>query len=818
MNTDYRQDPLAPTQEYGQNEPEYHPNDTGPVRAATGEYGQEAVMGGLSGSMVYKKNINEEPYNDPGQIVEARRNINSSRAGENIVINADSMKETSISGEGKNAIQSLMSSITAPVTAALGKEEEDESSSNPTSINAEVKLTHEDYKRRFQGRPTNRDSKHYTINPEPCTGKFLVTKVRSWRSGYSRIMSLHKTYFTTLDPETFEITNLWYYSQVRHYMALAQEEDCMLIDVMDNNKGSTKLKFKCADKNRNEALTCFIQNIYIHESLGSSVRSLGDRHPTFTQCQRLTRHKTRVNSSLVCAPHGLVESDPTTGSELRTYLYRNIRALSFLSDDVNGVVFYINETNNSVKPVRCECKSWSVSSSRVGGSGRSELVTVLKNKFELLAIPLIISESVTAQTVVEMKDSRALENVVGERMGTYPVGKFSLRRRYQTNQPEGPENRSLILTRNGYILECDKGGNAASCRPLNDLMSIVRHSQNCNDFTLEFKGGIQRTYSSNERETVIVSILDATVYMCKNFDATVTDVVSTGYRILSCVEEDGLRESTTSMTQNLFQIDPIETSCLKLVYEVCTATNAYIHYMCFIRGGDLIPQHLLNEIVGATEVCRQFNANVAIQSLCNLPNENKWIEGTIRALWGLCSTLLKFSNGYKDQGASDKSPTSITGAHQIHCALVPIFQTLYRLMMTEIGYNSTSNKKEMTGILNEIWIMQDSFGLYWSLKCLSALLLPRPFIHQRDNQVETDNKGALITRNTSMAANLVRCMVGTPEISEKTGSIQLPAMCSDLVSMVASNIIESVLCSHHETTSPVQFASFVEELSKEYVQ
>ena len=139
-------------------------------------------------------------------------------------------------------------------------------------------------------------------------------------------------------------------------------------------------------------------------------------------------------------------------------------------------------------------------------------------------------------------------------------------------------------------------------------------------------------------------------------------------------------------------------------------------------------------------------------------------------------------------------------------------------MMTEIGYNSTSNKKEMTGILNEIWIMQDSFGLYWSLKCLSALLLPRPFIHQRDNQVETDNKGALITRNTSMAANLVRCMVGTPEISEKTGSIQLPAMCSDLVSMVASNIIESVLCSHHETTSPVQFASFVEELSKEYVQ
>jgi len=443
---------------------------------------------------------------------------------------------------------------------------------------------------------------------------------------------------------------------------------------------------------------------------------------------------------------------------------------------------------------------------------------VLKNKFESLAIPLIISESVSIRAFVEMKDSRALKNVVGERIGTFPVGKFSLRRRSQSKQPEGRDDRSLVLTRNGYILECDKGGNAASCRPLNDLMNIVRHSQTCNDFTLEFKGGIQRTYSSNERETVIVSILDTTVYMCKNFDATVTDVVSTGYRILACVEEDGLTESTTSMTQNLFQTDPIETQCIKLVYEVCTVTNAYMHYMCSITGGDLIPQNLLNEFVGVTEVCRHFNANVVIQSLCNLPNEKKWIKGTIRALWGLCSTLLKYSNGHKDQGTSEKNPTSTTGAQQIHCALVPIFQTLYRLLMTEIGYNSTSNLKEMTGILNEIWIIQDSFGLYWSLKCVSALLLPRPFTHHRDKIVESDNKGVLITRKTSMAANLVRCVVGTPENSEETDSVQLPATCSDLVSMVASNIIESVLCSHHETTSPVQITSFVDELSKEYVQ
>ena len=66
-----------------------------------------------------------------------------------------------------------------------------------------------------------------SLRPEPCTGgKFLVTKLRNWRTGYERILSLHDTYFTTLEPETNEITNLWHYSQVKQYSSLVKEEDC----------------------------------------------------------------------------------------------------------------------------------------------------------------------------------------------------------------------------------------------------------------------------------------------------------------------------------------------------------------------------------------------------------------------------------------------------------------------------------------------------------------------------------------------------------------------------------------------------------------
>jgi hypothetical protein len=808
MNTDYRPDPLI-AQEDHHDQTEFSSSYDSDASASV-DFVQEEVMGGLSGFIADTNN--EEQCNDPGQIVEGHRNIRPNQSIENIVINADSLNEGSVVEDSRNVIQSLMSSIAAPVI-----DDQQEKYNNPKSINAEVKLAHDEYKRRFQGRPTTSSSDIYTMDPEPCTGKFIVTKVRGWRAGYARILSLHKTYFTTLDPETHEITNLWYYAQVRNYMALVQEEDCMLIDVLENNKSSIKLKFKCAPKNRNEALTSFIQHVYRYETASSMVLNSGNRHPTFERCQRLTRHRTRIDSSLMCAPHGLVELHPTTGSELRTYLYRHIRALSFFSDDTNGIVFYVNETNNSIKSVKCECKAWFVLSSQIGGSGRSELVTLLKNKFDVLAIPLTVSESVTTHAVMDMKYGRALKSVVGERIGEFPVRKFSLRQqdKSQSTQSEGPRFRSLVLTRKGYILEYDKSGNAASCRPLNDVMNIVRHSQTSDQFTIEFKGGIQRRYASIQRETVIVSILDATVYMCKNFDVTVTDVVSKGYKMLSCIEEDEMRDSATSVAQNLFQMDPIETQCIKIVYEVCTVTSAYIQYLCFVKGSNLIPQHATNECLGATEVCREFNANVYIQSLCNLPDEKKLIEGTIRALWGLCSTLLKYINGCSKQAPSGSTYTA--AVQDIYAAIVPMFQTLYRLMMTEIGYSFTAIIKEMTGALNEIWMIQDSFGLYWALKCVSALLLPRPFTKERDNLAELHNKGILITPKTSVAVNLVRCMVGNTKISENIGSDhgELSAICSDLVSMVASNIIESILCSHHDTSTTIQVASFIGEISKE---
>ena len=765
---------------------------------------QEQVMGGTSGPMTYTNN--GEQYSDPGRIVEDHRRmtIAAQNSRSNIVINADSIKEeTHVLEEGKNVLQSFLGQVMDNTPAET-------TSVKPTKValNAQVKHQHEEQKRRFQGHPSQ-ETKYYNLSIEPCTAKYVVTKVRNWRAGYSRILSLHKTYFTTLDPETNEITNLWYYSNVRNYMALPQEKDCIIIDVVEDNKGVIKLKFKCFEGGRDEALTSFSERVTAVHGLGQTFGQGQQQHPTFMQCQRLTRHNTRIGSALMCAPYGLIELDPSTGSPIRTYYYRCIRGISFLNDDENGIVFHVVESSNSMQ-AKSECKTWLVFSPRKGGSGRSELVTVLKNKFELFALPLIVSESVGINYVIQSKVKRCQKINVGESMGVFPVRKFSKRMqlRMSKNQKDSNTRRYLMITRNGFLLELDENESGtkstASCRPLQDIANIVRHSgnplNNERRFTIEYKGGLCRTYASNEIDAVIVPILDASVNLSRNFNLTVADVPCAPYRMIGFTGDDVDKNNNASAapTQNIFQQEPIDMQCLRKVHEVSSVSYAYVEHIFHLDSSVTI-QQILDESIATIECCRELNANVCIKTACAMPNEKKYIEESINALWGVCSILMKYLVDTSSTTQSEKSYGSI------HYAITPIFQTLYRLMMTETGYASTAKNEEVVNAIFDIWCIKDPFALYWSLKCLSVLLLPRPFARERERKSEFINKGFLLYSKSNVVNKLVGCMMESGCQSDQFFSV--------LVSMVCSNIVESLLCSHHDTTSPDQISSFIKILS-----
>jgi hypothetical protein len=586
-----------------------------------------------------------------------------------------------------------------------------------------------------------------------------------------------------------------------------------------------KLKLKCLSKNRNEVVTAIVEHGYLSEMVVNRhvVPNSGAQAVMFAKCQRLTRYNARVDSTLICAPHGIMELDRATGMVLRTYYYKCIRAVCFLGDDVNGIVFYVNETNYSTAvSVRCDCKVWFVESTRVGGSGRGEILTVLKNKFVALGMPLNITESIGLSTVNDIRKSRGEATAVGEWVSKYRVEKYSQRRQSIMHEEQQQQMVDLILTRGGYILElnADAAGDddcVKSSRSLRDVVCIVRHSisidenrnglmEPSNKFTIEFKGGLQRTYSSDQRDTVIVSILDITVYSCKNYDATVTDVSSGSYNMLCYVEED-IKDSPLVSTQNLFQSDPIDLECLKLLHDVSTVTNANIQHL-YVVGNDVGTRLFIDETVAVIECCREFNFNVPIRAVKKLPDDKKLIECTIEALWELCLCFLRLAKNERDTNKSALCTEFSNSEDPLLNILPPLFQSLYRLMMTEIGYSTTAENRDMVKCVNIMFNLNNTLALYWFLKCLSALLLPRPFTEERDKRNEFMNKSTLLESRTNITKHLVGGIMRRKlkHRGHDDRNAQVESDCSDLIIMVTSNIIESILCSHRDTT-PAQCCS-----------
>ena len=67
--------------------------------------------------------------------------------------------------------------------------------------------------------------------------QFQVTKLRSWRTGYVRLLCLYDDHFSTFDPDSHQVTNTWNYDTLRDYMAI--EKDQILLQV-----NADKLKFQ----------------------------------------------------------------------------------------------------------------------------------------------------------------------------------------------------------------------------------------------------------------------------------------------------------------------------------------------------------------------------------------------------------------------------------------------------------------------------------------------------------------------------------------------------------------------------------------------
>ena len=608
--------------------------------------------------------------------------------------------------------------------------------------------------------------------------QFQVTKLRTWRTGYVRLLRLYQDDFCTVDPDTHEVTNTWSYSALTDWLAIPKDKDCVLLQV-----GVDKLKLKCHNVDRSIVLTALLESKMDFEEPPA------EDFPLFRSCARQTRHGTRVAMSLKVYPHGLIELNPTTQMTLQTYRYVDITAVSFTSDDISGIVLHMPPYKSRV---------FFVESSRRHGNGRSDLLTAMREHCDTLGLELRITDSCKLVSWIDRR--RALGKSACLMVTTWDVTKMTRRHDaalvgHDNGWMRGIVSRRLAITEKGFLLEMDAAG-VVSCRRLSDIHALVRYPH-ADSLTIEYKNGSSRTYASANRDAFLVSLLDSANFLGNNTSVHVSDVTSGGY-CLSTLDIAPEAPSSSSTAGIIFQTISIPLHCLKRVYTVSTAAYAFLSHgtESSTREGEQLK--VTEECAIVIEACREFNASVSPtgEGLPKAPTD-RFILGTIGALWGILARLL--------QRPSDQ--TNIRDWHEAELAAMPMFQALYRLTQTPAGYKGTAELDTMQECVGLLWELDDAFCQFWMLRVL-RILLSGPA--KRDKEVEFVNKSVILrTGGMAMVDGLVATMLDA-------GSTQQGGQraVSDLILFVTSDILQSVLCSTHDTTSPEHFSAFIKALAK----
>ena len=566
------------------------------------------------------------------------------------------------------------------------------------------------------------------------------------------------------------MTNTWSYDQLTDFVAV--EKDQFLLQVK-----SDKLKFQCHQVDRSMALSALLQCKDEHDNRsnkGASYNAGVSQPAPIVLCNRWTRHGLAVPSALRLTSYALVEVHPVSKQAMQTYRFIDIESVSFLSDDQTGVMFHL-------KTKKSRLFSFT-------NKARSDVVMWLRQTEDRIGLELRMTDSCTLQ---QWKDRKFEEQRPRKSVPTateWLVTKQSKRHDISVvgsasgnGWPGGIVSRRLCITGTGQLLEKDVSGAIVSIRELSDLYAIVRPSAAGDTVWLEFADGQSKKYASQTRDSLLVSLLDAATTLGKNPKVQVSDVSSGGYCLASFSTMKAPEKS------GLFKPISIPLHCLKRVHTVGTAAFSYINSNTESSTEEGAPINPIEECRNVVEICREFNASV-LPTADGLPlgESDKQVLGSIGSLWGLVAWLLEYK---KDRSLAEQ-------------AAGPILQTLHRLSKTPAGYKSSIELATFLDSIPLLLTIDDAFAKFWAFRTITVLLSGLPG-KLRNKEIEYVNKSVIFT-------------AGGPRIVHFMAQSIHDQSSSDLIRMVMSDILQSVLCSYADTTSPEVFAGFMKALGENY--
>ena len=729
---------------------------------------------------------------------------------------------------------------------------------------------------------------------DPPLFRFQCTKLRSWLIGYNRILSLHQSHLSTVDPETFEITNRFPYKSIREWKALPSNSkdndsvnlqttndnnngkkkiiyDIAVIDILDKDGSSTKLKFKLAERSKFLTELSFLMHEY--EAKFKSINSHAPtrttlvpasmkNYPSFKALRQLRSGKT-IECVLMVNPFALCEWSGSNMGQIRVvkyYKYININSISVTSNDPTGFILY---HGTSTPKQSSKSRLFFIQGNP---KARTDLCHFLKKMFEKIGIPYVLTKSVTLEHILEQHSHYGLHllskntcqvdyhpvidtnnsntsSANEKNIHLQQIASTSFVSKLSARHPEAENgvDRMLHITHNGILIE-EKVAMPVELKPsspskptssfntkkiisyfdLNNLHSIVRVVNSSTLLKLEFKDGESRLYSSIDRDTLAVLIYDACCSLTEKNTVSITETNSDAFRYIprsvelnSTQNGKGLRRGAGSQ----FSSSAVEIALLKkliaFVQDIILETSISPNSISSPQFLVLLEENIQDAMFASNE----FIANTSIQGLC-CDLDKKLTQVTISSIFQLLHQLQATALTADEK----KDPNANKIRKMIEIACSTLLQSVYRIIQSPHAFHYALESPYTVQCFSgkySMLKMNNTFSSYWAAQVLSLLIFC-PYAPQNKDQ-EYVNKQKLLN-NGDVFNDLVNMLVNASgrnsrnEINEeaKNNSLQdleeVDVNVSNLLLTATSEIMETILGTAHDTTTPKQFETLASKL------
>lgn len=614
----------------------------------------------------------------------------------------------------------------------------------------------------------------------------------------------------TLNPDNFSVTNTFLYEGFNKIEIDEKNADQFLFEY-----DRTVFTFKTAYRDH---LLC-----QLFEGISKKIpNKLYITGPI--ECERLRKNGTHIDCKLSLTYYGIIEHD-MSGKIVQEYKWVNVSKCG-ADESASGFFFeYSGRTKIFL----------SANIDQLVSGSRAQLKILGRDK-----VPILLNHS--------------LEKVIKHRTDTYssiPAGVSVFDVNKVTRRSVRPMPRQLHISE-AYIKETDSSGfQTISFMPVDSIYAIVRSWSSQREFRIEYNDGSSRVYTSTVRDTLLAMLLDV-CHATGNVRVIVTGEVSDGLRLMPRFAEEDYQASFKDAFFGASSIEAWYLSRLVKLFKPTTHTNEEIIQACREFNANVpcpglnpntdmnIVKIGLTGVVGTiqSELLKAFQDDrldnsreltIILQTLYRLipciHGFKAFVEVKEYDTRQLLLQLLRFDHDFVHYWTLEvlmmlcRCPLNPRNMQQEYVNKYTLLSERLLRYLTELMYfkteEDTDTQEKGEAIVEGKSMLEisqesinsgsgvDGIGISLSTSSASALTSPAESSSTRFRKVAANpNPTAHIPASSLIQESPVRNVVQSKEVAVSTGKDSVHFTPNALLVIGAASLLESLLCSRRDTTSP----------------